>query len=77
MKAKIKADITVEVSLRADSVWPEDTTVEQVKRQALADFAGKIGHINSPSIQNDIQRVGYGIRVIGEPHVKIIVIEED
>ena len=71
----IKANIKVEVSFPADSVWSKDTTVEQIIKQALDSFTRKVRNINSPSVQENIKRDSYHMKVIGEPRVEIIVIE--
>jgi len=74
---RIRAHVTVEITIEADSVWSEDTRISQIKKQAMDDFNHKIQCINSPSAQGGVNRKGYGIVVSGTPKVQYIIVENE
>lgn len=75
METRVTAVVRVEVTIPSGSVWGRDTTVEQVRKQALDGFENAVGKINSPCVQNGVNRGSVGMRIVGKPRVEMVVME--
>jgi hypothetical protein len=63
----VKAKATIKIEIDVNSNWNDETTVSQVKKQAIDDAKGVIRKLHGDS--------NYRISIIGEPDITVITFD--
>ena len=68
-KYRARTRVTVSVEVAADSVWEGNCTVDQITATAAKEAVGTITRLFEGHVRQ--------IRVVGQPHVEVVVVLED
>ena len=77
MRTRVRASVVVEVEVSGESTWGGDCPMEQVHKQALDDFARTMNLLRRSGTVDGIVHPAFPIRVISEPKVQMIIMNED
>ncbi len=69
-ESSVMANVKVMVEIPSGSVWSHDTTVDQVKRQALEGFEWAIRDINNKCGPK-------AIKIVGTPEVQMVIMNPE